>query len=156
MKRSRLLIATAALLAAALTLSTGSAVPPGGPQGQLAWSPGNPQPGRDVTFSISASDPDGIVLSAKIEYGDGTSDMITSQRSLAKDATACLFGDYFVGTLKHSYARTGRYPVRLTIVSGACPLAEALQETQHVAPYVVEVVSSTAGGPATQPVEITA
>lgn len=156
MQRSRMIFAAAAAVMALLVAVPGSAVPPDGPSGQIAWSPGNPEAGRDATFTISASDSDGLILSAVIEYGDGTQDQIVAQRSLSRDVAACLFGDYFVASRTHSYAQAGDYQAKLTITSGACPLTEALQETKHIVTKKVSVLragakSATAEAPESAP-----
>lgn len=136
----------AALTAAlALALGPAGAVPPGGPDPSFTWSPGMPARGQDATFTISANDPDGVIVSATLDFGDGTRATVSPPRSLAKDAAACVFGDSLVTTVRHQFARTGDFHVRLTVVSGSCPLTGPLQEASASITKTVNVVERAAG-----------
>ncbi len=138
-----MLLTALAVLAAVLSLQPGAAIPPGNENPMLTWSPGNPEPGRDVTFSGAAHDPDGLITSMTLEYGDGTQDKIVVPRSLTKDLAACVFGDYFAGTFRHRYSQAGDYPVKVTVTSGACPLTDALQDTVSWKSFSIKVSKQT-------------
>lgn len=140
-----LLVALAAVLA--IAGPPASAVPPGSPDGSMVWTPGQPTADRDVQFGVTARDPDGPIISVRVDFGDGTfANLSTGPRSPLKDATACAFGDAFQGSIKHRYASPGTYQAKLTIVAGSCPLTNAIQEATSVKPYELRVVGS-AGGP---------
>ncbi|HEX9696844.1 MAG TPA: PKD domain-containing protein [Actinomycetota bacterium] len=153
MKARFLLTALAAILA--MAGPPASAVPPGTPDGSLVWTPGQPVADRDVTFGVSVRDPDGAILSVRVDFGDGTyANLATASRSTVKDVTACAFGDTFTGSVRHRYATPGVYQAKLTVVAGSCPLTGVLQETSWIKGYELRVVSAASGpaGGATSPV----
>lgn len=146
MKTRVILVGVIAVLA--LSGMPADAVPPGPPEGNMAWTPGVPTAERDVTFGVSARDPDGVILSIRIDFGDGTSvNLATPPRSLAKDVSACAFGDRFAGSVMHRYAKPGTYAARITIVGGSCPLSDAVQEATWTKDYALSVVKAGAAGP---------
>lgn len=146
MKTRVILTALAAVLA--LSGMPADAVPPGPPEGNMVWTPGVPMAERDVTFGVSARDPDGPIISIRVDFGDGTSaNLATPPRSAVKDASACLFGDRFAGSVLHRYARPGTYAARVTIVGGTCPLSDVIQEVTWTKTYALEVVRATAQSP---------
>lgn len=137
------MLAVLALAAAVATgFQSGNALPIGRAEASMAWSPGVPSAGRDVTFSISASDPAGLVTSVRLEYGDGASDAIVVPRSLLRDTTACLTGDAFNGTLRHRFASPAEYKARLIVTSGSCPVTDAVTSRTTVVSYTITVITS--------------
>ncbi|HVL91668.1 MAG TPA: hypothetical protein VM841_15715 [Actinomycetota bacterium] len=144
MKIRFLLTALAATLA--MAGPPASAIVPGGPDGSMVWTPGQPTADRDVTFGITARDSDGPIISVRVDFGDGThANLAVPPRSTLRDASACAFGETFSGSVKHRYASPGTYQAKLTIVSGSCPLTSALQDATRVKGYELRVVTATAG-----------
>ena len=141
---------TKLLLAPALTLvfavlgmggMPAGALPPGTPEGNMVWTPGVPTAERDATFGVSARDPDGVIISVRIDFGDGTfANLPTAPRSALKDVSACAFGDEFVGSVRHQYLHAGTYSARVTIVGGSCPLTGVVQDATWTKGYVLSVV----------------
>lgn len=112
----------------------------------MVWTPGQPTADRDVHFGVTARDPDGPIISVRIDFGDGTSvNLATPPRSLLRDASACAFGDTFSGSVKHRYSSPGTYQAKLTIVSGSCPLTDAIQDATRVKGYELRVITSGSG-----------
>lgn len=146
MKTRVILTALAAVLA--LSGMPADAVPPGPPEGNMVWTPGVPTAERDVTFGVSARDPDGPIISIRVDFGDGTSaNLATPSRSAVKDASACLFGDRFAGSVLHRYSKPGSYAARVTVVGGTCPLSGVIQEATWTKTYALEVISPAAHSP---------
>ena len=121
MAKNRFTIAGIALLCLALT-SPASAVPG---LGQLhpfvAWSPGIPAIGENVTFAASASDNDGNVRVATMCFGDGSPCLTEILYPSPIDAAvACVNGSYWSREWLHRYARSGTFRVTLSISTRGC------------------------------------
>ncbi|GAC1421339.1 MAG: hypothetical protein NVSMB57_14930 [Actinomycetota bacterium] len=140
----RFLAIAALLCVPAVAPHAGSALPAGSKQASMGWSPGRPEAKHDVTFSISASEPNGQISTVKIEYGDGATDTIVAPRSVLHDAFGCVIGDTFSGSVRHRFSHTGDFPVRLIVTSAPCP--GSMQDPTLVVAYTVSVVRSETGG----------
>lgn len=117
MKRLRLL----ALAAALLTTYPASGLPGvGSLRSSAAPSPGYPNAGQTVTFTITASDPDGLVENAVLCFGDGQCESESYSWDDQERLNACAFGSNYTVRIRHSYARAGLYPVSLVIKTVGC------------------------------------
>ncbi|MHB8513412.1 MAG: PKD domain-containing protein [Actinomycetota bacterium] len=130
------LLAALAVIACASAQSV-FAVPIGQKQAGMTWTPGNPTVSQAVTFSIQASDPDGVITAVEVDFGDGSASTIVPSQSLERQIVSCLSGDKFAGTLRHAFSRSGSFLTRLRVTSNPCP--DSTANSDYVADYTVTV-----------------
>jgi hypothetical protein len=109
--KARLTVALAAILVLPFVFQGAVAIPPSGPSVSMSWSPPNPLPNQNVTFTIDARDPDGSIQSVTITFGDGTSETLDAQRSIISDTKACLVGAHQTFTATHEFGKIGDFPL---------------------------------------------
>ena len=88
----------------------------------IAWSPGHPPAGVNVTFTATASDNDGTVRFAQICYGDSTCSSPDYPAKTSQDyQIGCIFGDNYTHQWTHAFPRAGTFMVTLTVTTRGCP-----------------------------------
>ena len=93
------------------------------------YSPGHPTAGKSVTFTVTASDADGIVERVLLCYGDDTCGQAAYSWTTQDRVRACALGANYTGRFMHAYSHTATYHVTLVVVSTGCPGLEDEQET---------------------------
>jgi hypothetical protein len=112
---------TLALAAALLTTIPASGLPGvGSLRSSAAPSPGYPNAGQTVTFTVTASDADALVENVVLCFGDGGCESEFYTWTDQERLNACVFGSNYTVRIRHTYARAGLYPVALNVKSIGC------------------------------------
>jgi hypothetical protein len=112
---------TLVLAAALLTTSPASGLPGlGSLRSSAAPSPGYPNARQAVTFTVTASDADGLVDSVVLCFGDGECTSQGYAWNEQERLNACIFGSNYSARFLHTYPRPGLFGVSLTVRSVGC------------------------------------